>query len=694
MEYYEYDGKLCVSMDMLVRDDRTSRDQSVRLAPILTRASYDKMVNRGTLVLLRQGKGKGNCALIELSSLPEDLYRRVVDRYGDAESQALCNIWERHYEYSADARAFYSDFRFADGEMIPRDHVHGYTINASVLEAVARLRDNTLALRKLMGTNRLSWSELQGAIAYYQQKYHHSLPLSPTRFSARLKAYLGQDGVRHYETLISGKFGNQNTRKVSYPLERILLSIAGKPTKPSYKEVWELYQGWIVGSTIVTDYKTGEIHEPEHFLATHPKAGDLSLATVYGYLKKPKNQTLLRYLHESSWDFNQGERPHHMRHSPHFALSKISLDDRDLPRPMTDGKRVKAYYAVDVASGAIIGYAHSKTKKADLFIACMLNMFRLIDRQGWGVPAQIEVEHHLVRDFADGLVKAGEIFSFVRWCNPGNSQEKRAEHTNRAKKYTIEKRKHQNIGRFYARLESNRTKHQKVYDEHNDTYIERRYDYKTLVADDIEDIQDYNSQLHPNQEKYPQMTRWDVLCAEQNPRLAPLDKALLATYIGEHRTTTIRRNMYITACYDRYRLPSVDTIDQLASRNRKVDAYWIPTEDGTSPEEVYIYQEGRYLGVCRRIEAYNEATAEQTQADKDLYEEQASYVAQFDAKMRREKIERVHISTPKSEARISELVERASRQAEERVQPSSKEEEDISPWLDVEQIRQSARQRL
>lgn len=38
-------------------------------------------------------------------------------------------------------------------------------------------------------------------------------------------------------------------------------------------------------------------------------------------------------------------------------------------------------------------------------------------------PAEVEVEHHLVNNFADGLIRAGVVFPFVRWCNPGNSQE-------------------------------------------------------------------------------------------------------------------------------------------------------------------------------------------------------------------------------------------------------------------------------
>ena len=136
---------------------------------------------------------------------------------------------------------------------------------------------------------------------------------------------------------------------------------------------------------------------------------------------------------------------------------------------MADGNRVKAYYAYDVASGCVVGYAYNRLKTADLFIDCVRNMFRLIDHQGWNCPAEVEVEHHLVNNFADGLIRAGVVFPFVRWCNPGNSQEKRAEHFNRVKKYGVEKRSQVGIGRWYARLEANRPKEEKVYDEFNNT---------------------------------------------------------------------------------------------------------------------------------------------------------------------------------------------------------------------------------
>ena len=77
----------------------------------------------------------------------------------------------------------------------------------------------------------------------------------------------------------------------------------------------------------------------------------LSPATVANYLNNPKNKALRAKLHMSQWDFNNAYRPYHLRSIGEFSLSKVSLDDRDLPRPMKDGNRVKAYYAYDVVSG-------------------------------------------------------------------------------------------------------------------------------------------------------------------------------------------------------------------------------------------------------------------------------------------------------------------------------------------------------
>lgn len=354
---------------------------------------------------------------------------------------------------------------------------------------------------------------------------------------------------------------------------------------------------------------------------------------------------------------------------------------------MHDGNYVHAYYVSDVTSGAVVGYAYNRKKDKDLFLDCMRNMFQMLDKNGWYMPAQIEVEHHLVNKFTDGLMQAGVVFPLIRWCNPGNSREKRQEHVNRAKKYGVEKRSQQNIGRWYAKLEANRQKVEKVYDELNNTYKVPTYSYDQLVADDIAAINEYNSQMHPNQKKFPGMTRWDVLCRCQNPNLAPWDKAVLYRFIGEHTETSIKQNAYLTVQYNQYRLSSPEILSKLEPRNYKVDAYWLSDADGNI-DEVYVYQNGRLIDTCRKVERYNEATIEQTDTDRESYTEQAKYVAQFDAMIKKGKINRLGVSRKD--------IARAVKEAEAVpvTIPESENDIDYSEYMNVESFEAEAENRI
>ena len=288
-----------------------------------------------------------------------------------------------------------------------------------------------------------------------------------------------------------------------------------------------------------------------------------------------------------------------------------------------------------------------------------------------------------LKDFSDGLMQAGSVFPLIRWCNPGNSREKRAEHFNRAKKYGVEKRSQVGIGRWYARLEANRPKEEKVYDEYNNTYKVKTYTYDELVADDIRAINEYNSQPHPNQKKYPGMTRWDVLCARQNPDLAPWDKAVLYRYIGFHTSTTIRNNSYLKVQYNDYRLPDPEIIARLEPRNYKVDAYYLPDHDGNIGE-VYIYQNGRFIATCKPAPRYNENTAEQTDADREAYIDQAKYVAKFDKMVKEGKIGRVGILSKEQTRAINDVQAEAVE-----IQPEA-DAEDYSTYLDMKQFEADA----
>lgn len=697
MEYY---GKiLCISYNDLTYDDRPvmvngkadySRSRTLKgvhpstlseeeLAPIMSIPNYKKLAAKKKINVVRSGRGLGGYVLVEIATMPLRFQERIKLKYGDMKEDVIRNWLGSHYHIDAKAREFYTRFRFDNGDALPPEHIQEYTVNASVIEAVMRAMEDATFMRKAMKAGPVNWGELAGAISYYQAEFGHTLPVSSNRFKKRVNDFKANG----YESLISRKFMNQNRRKVTYDIERLLLSIDAQPEQPFNTTVWEQYNLFVQGELELYDPETGEVLNPADFTDKDGNPLVLSPATVANYLNNPKNKALRGKLHMSQWDFNNAYRPYHLRSIGEYSLSKVSLDDRDLPRPMKDGNRVKAYYAYDVVSGAVVGYAYNRYKTTELFLDCMRNMFQTLDRNGMYIPAELEVEHHLVSDFADGLMQAGTVFPLIRWCNPGNSREKRAEHKNREKKYGVEKRTQVGIGRWYAKLEANRPKEEKVYDEKNNTYKVKTYSYEELVADDIRAIETFNAQPHPNQKRYPGMSRWDVLCAHQNPNLAPWDKAVLYRFIGQHTETTIRQNTYCTVMYNQYGLPSPEIIEKLEPRNYKVDAYYLPDADGTI-NEVYIYQNGRYIATCKPVARYNENTAEQTEYDKAAYTEQSKYVAQFDKMMKDGKIKRVGILAKEEAKLITEV------QAEAVPLPAQAEEEDYSAYMDISAFEHDA----
>jgi hypothetical protein len=460
-----------------------------------------------------------------------------------------------------------------------------------------------------------------------------------------------------YGCLISGKFGNQSARKVDYKTERLVISLATLPNRPYNSNVHELYNSFVCGEIDVYDPTTGEAFDPEVFTDKDGNPKELSPSTINNILNAPKNQVLIRAALDSYTTFMHETMPHMHRHAPEFSLSKVTFDDRDLPRKLKDSKqRPKAYYAYDVASQCCIGFAYNRSKTEDLVTDMFRHMFRLLERKGWGCPAQVEVENHLMTKYKKGFLKAGEMFPFVRFCAPMNSQEKYSEVMNGAKKRSVEHRNHIGIGRFYAENKCYRTESKKVFDEFNDTYEEKEYyTWEELISDDMMDIMQFNNSLHPNQKKYPGMTRWQVLEANINPTLKPIDKASLTRYIGEKVHTSIRRNSYCRVSYTDWWLSSTSVLEKLEPNNYEVDAYYIPGKDGEI-KDVYIYQGEKLIDKLQNVGTFNTADCEQTEEDKAIFVEQRKKINEFRSYVKDRSIARVGV-LKKSDAPEPEAVE-------------------------------------
>lgn len=627
MEYFG--NRLCISARELVDGG------------VMTQSNYKQMANRGRFDVVRPGKGLGCYALVAVDSLPESYREKVEELFPGGDKVRLAGWVRSNYEVDPMANAFFYS-KEQVGFELPPEKIREYVTNASVLNCCIRLYERASTSQKLMG-GKYNWEMMAAAIESLRDQFGHTLPASTLRFRKKVAEYKREG----YACLISGKFGNQSARKVDHKTERLILGIAILPNKPYNSSVWEMYNSFVCGELEVYDPETGELFNPDDFTDKNGEPLVLSEATISNYLNKPKNRVLIEHALMSFTTFMHEQMPHVHRHAPEFSFSKISFDDRDLPRKLKDTKiRPKVYYAYDVTSQCVVGFSYNRNKNVDLVVDCFRSMFRLIERRGWGCPAQVEVENHLMSQWKDSFLKAGVLFPFVRFCAPMNSQEKYAEPLNGAKKRSIEHKNHLGIGRFYAKNRAYRTESKKVFDALNDTYEDKQYySWDELIADDMRDVLEFNNSPHPNQKKYPGMTRWEVLEANMNPTLQPIDKSVLARFIGEHVKTSIRRNSYCRVAYTDWWLSGTEVIEKLAPNNWEVDAYYLTTEEGEITD-VYIYQNDMLVDKLQNVGTFNTAEAEQTDEDKAIFVEQQKKIAGFNGYIQNNAISGVGVSKP------------------------------------------------
>ena len=631
MEYYG--NKLCISYHELVDSG------------IMTEPNYKYKAWKGQIDVVRRGGGaNGCCALIAIDSLPTKYKEAVEEMYPGGDKVRIKTWVLSNYEMDQAAVAFFHD-RSKTGIDLDEKKKREYIINASVLNCCIKLYERARDSQRLFG-GRYNWDMMAKTIETLREELGHTLPASTLRFRKKVNDYK-RNG---YGCLISGKFGNQSARKVDYKTKQLVRGLAVLPNKPYNSNVHEMYISFVCGELDVYDPKTGELFNPDDFTDKNGDPKSLSESTINNILNEPATKMLIEKSLSSWSTFMHEQMPYMHRHSGQFSLSQITMDDVDLTRKLKDTKqRVHAYYAYDVVSQCVIGASYARKKDERLVVDCFRDMFRLIARNSWGIPAGIEVENHLMSQYKEGFLKAETVFQFVRFCAPLNSQEKYAEPLNGAKKRSVIHKNHEGIGRFYGKGKW-RQEYRKISDETNELYEDKEYfTWEQLVADDRKDNEEWNNMLHPNQKMYPGMTRWQVLEANINPNLLPYDARTLAYHIGERVETSIRRNSTVRVAHEDWWLSCTNVLERLEPNNYKVTACYLPDDEG-APQEVFIYQNGKYIDTVEKVNTYSRVMAEQTEEDKAAFTAQQKKIAKFNKYVEDNAIDRLGILKPSQQA--------------------------------------------
>lgn len=643
MEWY---GKYwCISADELTRDDRTRQNADDVLAPIISLPYYKQLVHRGKINVVRRGGGRGCPALIEYNSLSQELKARVEAKYPDIDSASasLKKIYDEAFSYDHKARKYYMRTLTVLNQTLKTARVNElaeeYAVNASVVQAVIRLKQNTQLYRKVRQGGIVSWAMMADAIKYYKDCYSHTLGTTPSRFAQWAKKWESKG----YDGLISSKFGNSNGTKISADVVEIIERIARDPKRPYKTTVLEYYNEFLRGERNYYDPQTGEVYQPELY-------PDLSERSVVNILEQMKTQMRMSRELDTRHEYLNNTRPYESRKKPLYSLSMVSLDDRDLPvkvrwthyketpvrgrktmTKITEVTALKIYASFDVASSAIVGYAFDGTKEASIFEACMRDMFRTLIREGLGCPYEAQVEQHLVSDYKDTMMAQGALFSEVSFCPAENSRAKFAENFWRVFKSGYEKRYLTNIGRFYAKLKSNRVQLGKNFDGENNNYKQEVWEMEDAINFYHLLIKEYNHDLHPNQDLYPGKTRWEVLKECVHPKIEEIDMISLVQHLGYSCKTSIRQGV-LTAKGQKWAISHPDTLDKLRPMDNKVEARWWEQEEGIV-SELHIWQDARYIEQCQEVVPYQVSKLERTEADKQLMARESKRVATWDKYM-------------------------------------------------------------
>ncbi len=573
----------------------------------LTYKQYEHDKNRYFLRTTRACKGQE--VQIEWDSILEKRKAILRVKYGDPAPRGP-QIFADVIQPDPEAYTYFSNYKLADGRSLPLDAINEYCANAAVLQTVGKVTQDSILFRRNKG-NAVQvteiWNNVAKAIAQMDRRtWAHTLPENSRRLRDKYRQFQKQG----YQCLVHRNFCNQSARKVIPLMEDLLLALHTTRNRNFAKTDRDLYLQFLSGSIEIANITTGELFNRADFFDKKGNPLYISESTTWSYLSKPESQQAIKKFRDSSINFNTKALPYNHRHKPEFTLSKVSFDDRDLPRKTDKGFEVKCYYAYEPLSQCFIAWAHSWEKNIPLIIDCFRGLLNFCLKGNIPWPGEIEVERHLMTQLK---VPLEQMFSHVRWCNPQNSREKRAEHGIKSKKYGTEKLLQPNIGRW-----SNIHDAYKINQD-----INAVYNYDDLVADDIYSINYHNNLPHPS---YPDKTRLQVLLEMINPKLGAPVLRIILKHIGNRTETSIRNFDFVRVNYKDYRIDSDKVLGMLAPNNYGVEAYWLPDENG-DVKEVYLYQGEKYLCQAKEIETYNEAFVERTEKDEEIRIDQAKHQA-------------------------------------------------------------------
>lgn len=617
MSPFEYYNNILGVQSRFLYEGRKMAKESLKL---IGERGFRHRVKEEKIIRLRH-PGTNSPALVVFESLPPDWQRILIEKFGDPPKQARQSLFSKYYVRDTSAYDYYlKKYKKPDGTYLDDDKIEEYTLNASVLNLLNKMRAMRKSFRKeLRGGTADVWESLVNDCTAFKREVHHTLPEKPRPLYNKLSKY-NKEG---YISIIHKGICNKNRAKVDKYIEDFLNDMfAEQSDKPTAIEVARQYEGFLNGYVTVVNSETGELYEPKEF----PK---LSRSTIMNYLAEWRNQIATHTKRSGNRQIlMQKFKPYHSLIQPEFANSIISIDDRQPPFEYAKSKRAWFYNAIDLGSEAFTTWVYGKSKEG-IIIDFYRQMIRNYTAWGLNIPAEVECEMSLNSSFKDTFLKEGAMFQYVR-IEANNARGKRIEAYYKPLRYELEKKREGWLARPFALSESNQPGKHKVPQIH----------YDDIIRGSLKDIETWNNMPHS---KIKNMSRWEVFLATQNPDVQPTNWRAILPYLG-YKTSTSCRAGIIKLQNSEFLLGENSLIsygDELIRLMDKVegkylDVYWLDGNDGKVLKAiVYLRGENKYICEAVAKPGYKKARIEQTPIDLANREAMTKYVSTVEGFQRR-----------------------------------------------------------
>ena len=286
-------------------------------------------------------------AQIEYSSLPERFRTRFEAKYGDPAK--IMKQEKIVLQADPSAQKYYHDYLLSNGEHLPEEKQGEYTLNARVLNALREMFNTQKAMRRACNNNTpIIWSNIFATTEQLRAAYGHTLPKSEARLRDKLRQY-AKEG---YACLVSGKFCNGNTLKITKEAGRQIIALR-RSRVPVYttKQLFEEFnriaerRGWkpLASQSSLTQYLERPEVKPLWYDAVY---GELAAKQLFAR----RNKTEMPTMRDSLW-YGDG--------------TKLNLFYKAVENGKTVVRTVQVYEVTDAYSEMLLGYCVSQSENFD-----------------------------------------------------------------------------------------------------------------------------------------------------------------------------------------------------------------------------------------------------------------------------------------------------------------------------------------